>query len=141
MPHRFLKAPRKLRNDLLFTTLIAVAAIGLGHRFFKASAATTLMLTNAQDSVLGSRRESDAAQRKTQAVDILKGVVETAADIQDLRTRMAVLTGALDLLWKYDEPYARAISLNPPPPCRISSLQMKLRRTSALRFGRRWECC
>jgi len=30
------------------------------------------------------------------------------SDIQELRTRVAVLTGALDLLWKHDEDYARA---------------------------------
>jgi hypothetical protein len=60
------------------------------------------------DASDAAQRKTEEVQRKTQAVDILKGVVETAADIQDLRTRMAVLTGALDLLWKYDEPYARA---------------------------------
>src|ERR1041385_3248207 len=53
-------------------------------------------------------RRAEAAQRKAQAIDILKGVVESAADIQELRTRVAVLTGALDLLWKHDEDYARA---------------------------------
>ena len=46
--------------------------------------------------------------RKAQAVDILKGVVESAAEIQETRTRVDVLTGALDLLWKHDEAYARA---------------------------------
>jgi len=50
----------------------------------------------------------EKAQHKTQAIDILKGVVESAADIQEMRTRVAVLTGALDLLWKHDEAYARA---------------------------------
>jgi len=46
--------------------------------------------------------------RKAQAVDILKGVVESAAEIPETRTRVDVLTGALDLLWKHDEAYARA---------------------------------
>lgn len=56
-----------------------------------------------------AQRKVEEAQRKTQAVDILKGVVEGAVEIQDTRTRVAVLTGALDLLWKHDETYARAI--------------------------------
>jgi hypothetical protein len=49
----------------------------------------------------------EPAQRREQAIDILKGVVETAADIKETQTRVAVLTGALDLLWKHDEAYAR----------------------------------
>lgn len=53
-------------------------------------------------------RKAEETQRRAQAVDILKGVVEGAADIKELRTRMTVLTGALDLLWKHDEGYARA---------------------------------
>lgn len=53
-------------------------------------------------------RHTEEAQRKAQAVDILKGVVESAADIQDTLSRVAVLTGALDLLWKHDEVYARS---------------------------------
>ena len=53
-------------------------------------------------------RKAEEAQRRAQAVDILKGVVESATDIQELLTRVAVLTGALDLLWKHDEAYARA---------------------------------
>lgn len=56
------------------------------------------------DAVL---RKAEEAQRKSQAVDILKGVVDSAVDIQETRTRVAVLTGALDLLWKHDEAYAR----------------------------------
>ena len=61
-----------------------------------------------------SARAADNAQRraedvlhKAQAIDILKNVVESAADIQETQTRVAVLTGALDLLWKYDEAYTR----------------------------------
>ena len=53
------------------------------------------------------QRQAEQAQRKAQAVDILKGVVESAADLQDTETRVTVLTGALDLLWKHDEAYAR----------------------------------
>src|SRR5215203_7512859 len=55
-----------------------------------------------------AQRKAEEKQRKMQAIDILKGVVEGAADIQQLQTRVAVLTGALDLLWKHDEAYARA---------------------------------
>jgi hypothetical protein len=47
-------------------------------------------------------------ERKEQAVEILKSVVENAADINETQTRVAVLTGALDLLWKHDEAYARS---------------------------------
>lgn len=52
--------------------------------------------------------EAERGLRKTQAVDILKGVVERAGEIQETRGRAAVLSGALDLLWKHDETYARA---------------------------------
>ncbi len=55
-----------------------------------------------------AQRKAEEAQRKAQAVDILKGVIESAADIQETRTRVTVLTSALDLLWKHDEAYARA---------------------------------
>ena len=55
-----------------------------------------------------AQHRAEEAQRRAQAVDILKGVVESAADIQETRTRVTVLTGALDLLWKHDEAYARA---------------------------------
>lgn len=53
-------------------------------------------------------RKAEEAQRKAQAVDILKGVVESAVDIKEAQMRVTVLTGALDLLWKHDEAYARA---------------------------------
>jgi len=59
-----------------------------------------------RDKAQGSANET--AQRKAQAIDILKGVVESAAEIQETRTRVAILSGALDLLWKHDEAYARA---------------------------------
>ena len=62
----------------------------------------------AQRKMEGAQRKAEEEQRKIQAVDILKGVVESAADIQEVRTRVAVVTGALDLLWKHDESYARA---------------------------------
>lgn len=55
-----------------------------------------------------AQRKLEEAQRRAQVIDILKGVVESAADIQETRTRVAVLTSALDLLWKHDEAYARA---------------------------------
>ena len=53
-------------------------------------------------------RNAEEAQRRVQAIDILKGVVESAGEIQEMQTRVAVLTSALDLLWKHDEAYARA---------------------------------
>lgn len=55
-----------------------------------------------------AQRKLEEAQRKTQAIDILKGVVQDAADIQDYETRVSILAGALNLLWKHDETYARA---------------------------------
>ena len=55
-----------------------------------------------------AQRKAEEAQRKAQAVDILKGVVESAGEIQETQTRVTVLTGALDLLWKHDEAYSRA---------------------------------
>jgi hypothetical protein len=54
------------------------------------------------------QRQVEEAQRKAQAVDILKGVIEGATDLRDMQTRLSVLTGALDLLWKHDEAYTRA---------------------------------
>ena len=53
-------------------------------------------------------RQAEEAQRKTQAIDILKGVVESSAEIKDTLTQLSVLTGALNLLWKHDEKYTRA---------------------------------
>lgn len=53
-------------------------------------------------------RKAEEAQRKTQAIEILKGVVESTAEIQKIETRVTLLTAALDLLWKHDEAYARA---------------------------------
>ena len=53
------------------------------------------------------QRQAEKAQRKVQAVDILKGVVDSAAEIPQVQRRVAVLTGALDLLWKHDAAYAR----------------------------------
>ncbi len=55
-----------------------------------------------------AQRKLEEAQRRTQAVDILKGIIESAADIQETRTRVTIVTSALDLLWKHDEAYARA---------------------------------
>lgn len=53
-------------------------------------------------------RRTEEAQRKAQAVDVLKSVVDSVPDISEMRMRTALLTGALDLLWKHDETYARA---------------------------------
>ena len=82
---------------------------------FAFSMAAVAAQQKARDKVEGDARGTDAAQRqaeeaqrRVQAVDILKSVVEGAAEIRETRTRMAVLTGALDLLWKHDEAYTRA---------------------------------
>jgi hypothetical protein len=56
----------------------------------------------------GDTRRADLAQRRAQAVDILKGVVEGAKEIGETQTHITVVTGALDLLWKHDEAYTRA---------------------------------
>ena len=68
-----------------------------------------------RDKVQGGARAGDTAQpkveeaqRKALAVEILRGVVEGAAEIHETKTRVAVLTGALDLLWKHDEANAPA---------------------------------
>lgn len=55
-----------------------------------------------------AQRKAEEAQRRAQAFEILKGVVEGAAEIREPQSRIAVLSGALDLLWKHDEAYARA---------------------------------
>lgn len=54
-----------------------------------------------------AERQAEEAQRRTQAIDILKGVVESAGEIQEMHTQLTVLTGALNLLWKHDEAYTR----------------------------------
>jgi hypothetical protein len=55
-----------------------------------------------------AQHRAEESQRRVQAVDILKGIVEGAGEIRETQTRLAVLTGALDLLWKHDEAYARS---------------------------------
>lgn len=55
-----------------------------------------------------AQRKAEEAQRRAQAVEILKSVVEGASEIRETQSRVAVLSDALTLLWKYDEAYARA---------------------------------
>jgi phosphoserine phosphatase len=55
-----------------------------------------------------AQRQAEQAARRAQAIEVLKGVVEGAAEIRETQTRVAVVTGALDLLWKHDEAYTRA---------------------------------
>ena len=55
-----------------------------------------------------AQRQSEEAQRKAQSIDILKSVVDGAKEIQETKTQVTILTGALDLLWKHDEAYTRA---------------------------------
>lgn len=78
------------------------------------SAPSVIAQQQVRDKVDSTRRSEAAlrleeeAQRKIQAVDILKGVVDGADDIRETRTRLAIITNALDLLWKHDESYTRA---------------------------------
>ncbi len=60
------------------------------------------------DKAQAGARDAEAARRKAQAVEILKSVVEGADEIRETGPRVAVLSSALDLLWKYNEAYARA---------------------------------
>lgn len=75
MSHCFLKALQKARHYLLFSILIAVAAIDLSHRFFdshfKASAATTFTVTNAQDSGPGSLRQAILDANANAGADVI----------------------------------------------------------------------
>jgi hypothetical protein len=73
----------------------------------------------------GDTRRADLAQRRAQAVDILKGVVEGAKEIGETQTHITVVTGALDLLWKHDEAYTRA---------------QFIKSAVARRSGRQWGC-
>jgi hypothetical protein len=98
-PSRLSKTMRK-RISLLFTLALLVPIAAAQDNVRKPQHSGSASET--------AQRKAEEAQRKTQAVDILKGVVESAADIQESRTRMAVLTSALNLLWKHDEAYARA---------------------------------
>ena len=89
------------RSSLLLIFVLLIPAVAAQHRM--------------RDKGEGKARQADAAQRqaestqrRAQAVDILKGVVESAAEIRETSTRVAVLTGALDLLWKHDQEYTRA---------------------------------
>ena len=52
--------------------------------------------------------EREAASRRKQAVEILKGVVERSSELENVEARASVVSDALDLLWKHDETYARA---------------------------------
>ncbi len=96
---------RKLIVLLLIAAFVAPNAAAQQKTRDKAKSNAKESAEQKSEEVL---RRAEEAQRISQAVDILKGVVESVADIQEMSTRMAVLTGALDLLWKHDEPYARA---------------------------------
>jgi hypothetical protein len=90
---------RKLISVLVILTFLVPAGIAQKVRD-KAQ--------NANRAEATTQANAEEAQRKAQAIDILKGVVDSAADIPDMQTRVAVLTSALDLLWKHDEAFARA---------------------------------
>ena len=87
-------------SSLLILVFLALTVAPKSQVREKAQAQTELANT--------VQRKVQEAQRKTQAIDILKGLVESAGDIQKTQTRVALLSAALDLLWKHDEAYARA---------------------------------
>jgi hypothetical protein len=91
---------RKLITLLLLVALLApdVAALQKGQDKAQVGAR----------EAEAARRKAEEAQRRAQAVEILKGVVEGSAEIRETQPRVAVLSDALDLLWKHDEAYARA---------------------------------
>jgi hypothetical protein len=86
---------------LLLTLALSVAAMAAQQRVRNKPEGETRRADLEQ-------RQAEESQRRAQAVDILKGVVEGAKEIGETRTHMTVLTGALDLLWKHDEAYTRA---------------------------------
>jgi hypothetical protein len=86
---------------LLLTLALSVAAVAAQQRVRNKPEGETRRADLEQ-------RQAEESQRRAQAVDILKGVVEGAKEIGETRTHMTVLTGALDLLWKHDEAYTRA---------------------------------
>ena len=88
-------------TSILLIVAFALSAVPAQQKVREKTVSETRRAENAQ-------RQAEEAQRKAQAIDILKNVVESAADIRETQTRVAVLTGALDLLWKYDEAYTRA---------------------------------
>lgn len=88
------------------TILILILAL-----LMPAVAAQQKVRDKAGDGARNAEKEliqAEEAQRRTQAIDVLKGVVESASEIRETPARVAVLTSALDLLWKHDESYTRA---------------------------------
>jgi hypothetical protein len=90
---------RKLISLLLIVAFLAPATVARQKERDKAQG-----VARAADA---AQRRAEASQRRAQAVDILKGVVEGVAEIRETKPRVAVLSSALDLLWKHDEAYAR----------------------------------
>jgi hypothetical protein len=105
---------RKQISLLLMSALLASALAAQQNARDKppvGAGASDTALRNANEptrSVNDAQRKAEDTQRKTQAIYILKSVVENAPEIQQTRTRVVILTGALNLLWKHDEAYARA---------------------------------
>lgn len=89
---------RKWLSELLILVFLTPAVVAHSQVRVKAQG-------RAGNTAQGKAEEQ---QRRTQAIDILKGLVENATDIQKTETRVALLSAALDLLWKHDEAYARA---------------------------------
>jgi hypothetical protein len=97
LPSRIVELMRK--RICLFLVLPLSAAGGIQQKRDKAESGARPVIT--------AQRQAEEAQRKAQAVDILKGVVDGAHQIREMQARVAVLSGALDLLWKHDEAYTR----------------------------------
>lgn len=95
-----IKPMRKRFSQLLILVFVAQTVAAQSQLGEKAQSPS--------DAAITAQRKTEETQRKTQAIDILKGVVESAAEIQKPQTRVALLSAALDLLWKHDEAYARA---------------------------------
>ncbi|MDT7603600.1 MAG: hypothetical protein QOF61_1597 [Acidobacteriota bacterium] len=110
---------------VLFVSLLATAQARVGVSVYAQGATPpSVAQTKPQEPAKSERRgaspptrenkigaqeaEREAASRRKQAVEILKGVVERAGEVENVEARASVTADALDLLWKHDETYARA---------------------------------
>jgi hypothetical protein len=108
----------------LFVSLLATAQSRAGVSVYAQGSPPSVTQAKPQAPAKGERRgaspparenkagaeeaEREAAGRRKQAVEILKGVVERAGELENVEARASVASDALDLLWKHDETYARA---------------------------------
>ena len=96
MSHYSLSNNLKLRNYLLFATLIAAASVGLSHRFLdshsKASAATTFTVTNAQDAGAGSLRQAILDANANAGADVINFSIGSFQQTIVLASPLPVIT-------------------------------------------------